>query len=101
AHPAQSTDPAVLGGDRLQRRYAHTLPQRNIERGSLLKHQRASEERGRLGGPVFWADGPPGKESNWVQTVTDKFWFPYFRLSAPTQAYFDRIWPLPDIEKVP
>jgi hypothetical protein len=28
------------------------------------------------------------------------FWFPYFRLFAPTQAYFDRSWPLPDVEKV-
>jgi hypothetical protein len=35
-----------------------------------------------------------------VQTVEGKFWFPYFRLYAPTQAYFDRSWPLPDIEKV-
>ena len=29
-----------------------------------------------------------------------KFWFPYFRLYAPTEAYFDRSWPLPDIELV-
>jgi hypothetical protein len=35
-----------------------------------------------------------------VQTVSGKFWFPYFRLYAPTQAYFDRSWPLPDIEPV-
>jgi hypothetical protein len=32
--------------------------------------------------------------------VPDRFWFPYFRLYAPTEAYFDRSWPLPDIEKV-
>jgi hypothetical protein len=43
---------------------------------------------------------PGGKESNWVQAVPDKFWFAYFRLYAPTQAYFDRSWPLADIEKV-
>jgi len=47
----------------------------------------------------FGPTAPSGKESNWVQTVPDKFWFPYFRLYAPTQAYFDRSWPLPDIEK--
>jgi hypothetical protein len=32
--------------------------------------------------------------------VAGKFWFPYFRLYAPTEAYFDRSWPLPDIERV-
>jgi hypothetical protein len=48
----------------------------------------------------FGPTAPNGKESNWVQTVPDKFWFPYFRLYAPTQAYFDRSWPLADIEKV-
>ncbi len=47
----------------------------------------------------FGPTAPTGKESNWVQTVPDKFWFPYFRLYAPTQAYFDRSWPLPDIVK--
>jgi len=35
-----------------------------------------------------------------VQTVPGKFWFPYFRLYAPTEAYFNTSWPLPDIEKV-
>jgi hypothetical protein len=48
----------------------------------------------------FGPTAPVGKENNWVQTVPDKFWFPYFRLYAPTQAYFDRSWPLADIEKV-
>jgi hypothetical protein len=32
--------------------------------------------------------------------ATGIFWFPYFRLYAPTEAYFDKSWPLPDIEKV-
>jgi hypothetical protein len=47
----------------------------------------------------FGPTAPVGKEANWVQTVSGNFWFPYFRLYAPTQAYFDRSWPLPDIVK--
>jgi hypothetical protein len=47
----------------------------------------------------FGPTAPGGKEANWVQTASGKFWFPYFRLYAPTQAYFDRSWPLPDIVK--
>jgi hypothetical protein len=47
----------------------------------------------------FGPSAPSGRESNWVQTVSGRFWFPYFRLYAPTKAYFDRSWPLADIEK--
>ncbi len=35
-----------------------------------------------------------------VQTQKGIFWFSYFRLYAPTEAYFDKSWPLPDIEEV-
>jgi len=48
----------------------------------------------------FGPKSPMGKEANWVETQNGIFWFPYFRLYAPTEAYFDRSWPLPDIEKV-
>ena len=41
-----------------------------------------------------------GLESNWIQTVPGKAWFAYLRLYAPTEAYFERSWPLPDIERV-
>jgi hypothetical protein len=47
----------------------------------------------------FGPTAPGAKKANWVQTVAGKFWFPFFRLYAPTQAYFDRSWPLPDIVK--
>jgi hypothetical protein len=39
---------------------------------------------------------PPGMESNWIPTVPGKSWFAYFRLYEPTEAYFDRSWPLGD-----
>jgi hypothetical protein len=47
----------------------------------------------------FGPKAPKGKESNWVQTVPTKAWFPYFRLYSPTQAFLDQTWVLPDIEK--
>jgi hypothetical protein len=43
---------------------------------------------------------PKGFEKNWIPTVPGQAWFTYFRLYAPTEAYFDKSWPLPDIEKV-
>jgi hypothetical protein len=44
--------------------------------------------------------GPAGFESNWIPTVPGKNWFAYFRFYQPTEAYFDRSWPLPDFEQV-
>jgi hypothetical protein len=43
---------------------------------------------------------PAGFEPNWIPTVPGKNWFAYFRFYQPTEAYFDRSWPLPDFEQV-
>jgi hypothetical protein len=43
---------------------------------------------------------PVGFEPNWIPTVPGKNWFAYFRFYQPTEAYFDRSWPLPDFEQV-
>jgi len=43
---------------------------------------------------------PAGFEKNWIPTVPGKNWFAYFRFYQPTEAYFDRSWPLPDFECV-
>lgn len=45
-------------------------------------------------------DKPKGdKAKNWIQTMSGKAWFPYFRLYSPKQAFLDKTWILPDIEK--
>jgi len=46
------------------------------------------------------AKPPADKESNWVQTVPGRGWFPFFRFYGPDQPLFDKTWKLPDIEKV-
>jgi hypothetical protein len=43
---------------------------------------------------------PPGFEKNWIPSVPGQGWFAYVRLYGPTEAYFDRSWPLPDFEKI-
>ncbi|WDR36038.1 DUF1254 domain-containing protein [Pseudomonas serboccidentalis] len=45
----------------------------------------------------FGPTAPKGFENNWVQTLPGKHWFSYFRLYAPTEAYFDKSWKLDDI----
>ncbi len=47
----------------------------------------------------FGPSAPEGKESNWVQTMPNKAWFPYFRLYSPTKPFLDKSWILPDIGK--
>ena len=44
----------------------------------------------------FGPEAPADKEQNWIPTVPDKAWFPYFRLYSPTQAFLDKTWVLPD-----
>lgn len=43
---------------------------------------------------------PAGFEKNWIPTVPGRGWFTLFRFYGPTEAYFDRSWPLPSIELV-
>ena len=44
--------------------------------------------------------GPdPSDDPNHIQTVADRGWFAYFRWYGPTQAFFDKIWTLPDIQR--
>jgi hypothetical protein len=37
---------------------------------------------------------------NWIPTVRGKYWFAYFRFYRPTEAYFERSWPLPDFDLI-
>ena len=39
-----------------------------------------------------------GKEANWIQTVSGRSWFPYFRFYGPEKRLFEKTWKLPDIE---
>lgn len=48
----------------------------------------------------FGPTAPKGKEQNWIPTNPGEGWFSYFRIYGPLEAYLDRTWVLPDIEKV-
>jgi hypothetical protein len=48
----------------------------------------------------FGPTAPKGMEKNWIATAPGRAWFTWFRLYAPLEAYLDKTWPLPDIEKV-
>ncbi len=48
----------------------------------------------------FGTKAAKGQEANTLITVSGRAWFPLFRLYGPQQPYFDRSWPLPDVEIV-
>jgi hypothetical protein len=45
-------------------------------------------------------EAPQGKEANWVPTDPKRGFELMFRLYAPTKAFFDNVWVLPDVEQV-
>jgi len=48
----------------------------------------------------FGPKAPAGKESNWLQTVPGKGWFPILRLYGPLKPWFDKTWRPSEIELV-
>lgn len=46
-------------------------------------------------------EAPEGMESNFLKTAGEDGWFVYFRLYAPTEAFFDKSFSLGDFEKLP
>ncbi|MDZ4150854.1 DUF1214 domain-containing protein [Methylicorpusculum sp.] len=48
----------------------------------------------------FGPTPPPGKESNWVQTVPGKGWNVVLRLYGPLEPWFDKTWRPGEIEEV-
>lgn len=48
----------------------------------------------------FGAKAPAGKEANWVPTDPGRGFELMFRLYGPKKQFFDKVWVLPDVEKV-
>jgi hypothetical protein len=48
----------------------------------------------------FGPKAPPGKESNWAQTVPGKGWSVILRLYGPEQPFFDKTWRPGVIEQI-
>lgn len=48
----------------------------------------------------FGPTAPAGLESNWIQTVAGKGFYPFYRFYGPTEPLFAGAWKMPDIELV-
>jgi hypothetical protein len=48
----------------------------------------------------FGPEPPPGKDSNWIQTVPGKGWWVVLRIYGPLETWFDKTWKPGEIELV-
>ncbi|HVZ30831.1 MAG TPA: DUF1254 domain-containing protein, partial [Polyangiaceae bacterium] len=48
----------------------------------------------------FAPSAPPGLQNNWIATQPGVGFFLYFRWYGPLEAYFDKSWRLPDVERM-
>ncbi|MEF3404904.1 DUF1254 domain-containing protein [Agromyces sp. CCNWLW203] len=48
----------------------------------------------------FGPTAPAGKESNWIETVPGKSWFPLLRIYGPLEAWFDQTWRINEFEPI-
>ena len=48
----------------------------------------------------FGPTAPEGRESNWVETLPGKSWFPIVRIYGPLEPWFDQTWRLNDLEPI-
>ncbi len=48
----------------------------------------------------FGPKAPAGKEANWVPTDPQRDFELMFRVYGPKKEFFDKVWVLPDVEKI-
>jgi hypothetical protein len=81
-------------------RETHALV-RNMNRASRASN--AADVKKNSDGSVDLYAGPaapPGHESNWIPTDPARQFEFMFRLYGPKKEFFDKVWKLPDVEKV-
>ncbi|CFX47543.1 conserved exported protein of unknown function [Candidatus Filomicrobium marinum] len=70
------------------------FPSKNNKRDKLMMNEDGSVDL------HFAPEAPKGKESNWIQTVAGKGWYPILRLYGPLQPWFDKTWRPSEIEPI-
>lgn len=81
-------------------RQTHALV-RNMPRASRASN--ASEVQKNPDGSIdvyFGPKAPPGREANWVPTDPQRGFELLFRIYGPKKEFFDKVWKLPDVEKI-
>lgn len=67
---------------------------RSLDADKLIQNEDGSYD------VYFGPEAPEGYENNWVKTNEGDGFFIYMRFYSPTEAYYDKSWQLPMIEKI-
>lgn len=67
---------------------------RSLDSDKLIQNEDGSYD------VYFGPEAPEGYENNWVKTNEGDGFFVFFRFYSPTEAYYDKSWQLPMIEKI-
>jgi hypothetical protein len=67
---------------------------RSLDDEKLLQNEDGSYD------VYFGPEAPKGYENNWVKTNEGDGFFVYIRFYSPNEAYYDKSWQLPMIEKI-
>ena len=67
---------------------------RSLDSEKLLQNEDGSYD------VYFGPESPEGYENNWVKTNEGDGFFVYMRFYSPTEAYYDKSWQLPEVEKI-
>jgi len=67
---------------------------RSLVSDTLIKNEDGSYD------VYFGPEAPEGYENNWVKTNEGDGFFIYMRFYSPTEAYYDKSWQLPMVEKL-
>jgi hypothetical protein len=81
-------------------RQTHALI-KNMSRASRASN--AAEVQKNADGSVdiyFGPKAPAGKDANWVPTDAQRGFELMFRLYGPKKDFFDKVWRLPDVERI-
>jgi len=67
---------------------------RSLDSDKLIQNEDGSYD------VYFGPEAPEGYENNWVKTNEGDGFFVFFRFYSPTEAYYDKSWQLPMVEKI-
>jgi hypothetical protein len=79
---------------RSELRTGQPYPSKNSQKDPIVHEDDGSVDL------YFAPHAPPGRESNWIQTVPGKGWFVVLRLYGPLEPWFDQTWRPGEMERV-
>lgn len=81
-------------------RVTHALV-RHLDRASRASNDRSIQKNSDGSVDIYFGPkAPSGKDANWIPTDRDRQFEVLFRVYGPTKPFFEKVWVIPDMEKL-